>query len=257
MSRKIPIIAIPVFLAVFSSCSRDVHKKAVKKENPEMYKTYKVHRINKPMPIDANFDKPQWKKVEPVDISLYMGTEPEHQPKTQAKMLYDDENIYVCFRVEDQYVRAVAQQYHGKVWEDSCVEFFFVPDADVSSGYFNLETNCGGTILMRHQTGLFDNIKKLKAQELDKIEIAHSLPKIIDPEITEPVTWMLEYRLPLSILQKYHDLTKPAPGVKWRANFYKCADKTSHPHWLTWSRIVNEIPDFHRPKFFGTLEFVE
>ena len=54
-----------------------------------------------------------------------MGVEPEHKPKTQAKLLYDDENIYLIFCVEDKYIRAVAKGYHVPVWRDSCVDFFF------------------------------------------------------------------------------------------------------------------------------------
>ena len=38
-----------------------------------------------------------------------------------------------------------------------------------------------------------------------------------------------------------------------RANFYKCGDKTAHPHFLSWSPVSTEKPDFHRPEFFGEL----
>ena len=38
-----------------------------------------------------------------------------------------------------------------------------------------------------------------------------------------------------------------------RANFYKCGDKTAHPHYLSWSPIDTPKPDFHRPEFFGEL----
>ena len=38
-----------------------------------------------------------------------------------------------------------------------------------------------------------------------------------------------------------------------RANFYKCADKSAHPHFLSWSPIDVPSPDFHRPEFFGEL----
>jgi hypothetical protein len=48
---------------------------------------------------------------------------------------------------------------------------------------------------------------------------------------------------------------KPGPGVTWRANFYKCADKTSHPHWLTWAHVNYPKPKFHLPEYFGRIEF--
>lgn len=221
--------------------------------------TYKVARLNESMVIDADWDKPQWQKVEPLDVALFMGEKPEHLPKTQVKVLYDDDSIYVIFRVQDRYVRALATKPNGNVWEDSCVEFFLTPAVDVSQGYFNLETNAIGAILSRYQINRDENVRFLEQQDYTRIEIAHSLPaEIIDPEIKDPTTWTLEYRFPVDILENYHPVVnRPAPGVKWRANFFKCADMTSHPHWLTWSFIDKPSPDFHRPEYFGTLEFVD
>ena len=54
-----------------------------------------------------------------------MGTIPEFRPAVKAKMTYDDENLYVIFRVQDRYVRCITKDFNGPVWEDSCVEFFF------------------------------------------------------------------------------------------------------------------------------------
>ena len=33
---------------------------------------------------------------------------------------------------------------------------------------------------------------------------------------------------------------------KIRANFYKCGDKTAHPHYVSWAPINTPQPDFHR-----------
>jgi hypothetical protein len=222
---------------------------------PPIYNVKKLEE--KPLPINANWNKPQWEKVEPLTLKNYMGNKPEHFPKTQARVLYDDENIYVIFRVKDRFVRAVAKGCHGDVWKDSCVEFFFTPALNIERGYFNLETNCGGTILFRYQPAPRKNRQFIKEEDCKEIEIAHSLPEIIEPEIKDSITWTLEYRLPLKVLQKYCEIEKPSPGVIWRANFYKCGDNTSHPHWLTWSFVANETPNFHLPQYFGTLKFVE
>jgi hypothetical protein len=84
----------------------------------------------------------------------------------------------------------------------------------------------------------------------------YTMPKEVEPEIQEPITWTLQYSLPLKILREYANVTKPDTGVKWRANFYKCANNSSHPHWLTWSVVDKPKPDFHQPKYFGTILFV-
>jgi len=184
-----------------------------------------------------------------------MGETPGHFPKTEVKIAYDDTAIYLMFRVEDRYVRAVAAAHQDNVWEDSCVEFFFTPDSDLSKGYFNLEMNCGGTLVFHFQPGARKERIVIPVSECRQIRCWHSLPRIIDPEIVEPVTWTLACRLPMVLVEKYSGVITPEPGVEWRANFYKCADKSSHPHWLTWSPVDFPKPNFHLPRYFGILAF--
>jgi hypothetical protein len=184
-----------------------------------------------------------------------MGEKPAHFPKVQAKLAYDEEAVYVIFHVDDRFVCAKAQAYQDQVCEDSCVEFFFTPSADITDGYFNLEVNCGGTVMFKHQRYHEVDEVPISQDEFYYVWLEHTLPKIVDPEITEPVTWVVEYRLPFSVLTRYAQVEQPSPGVIWRGNFYKCADSCSHPHWLTWSPIDFPEPDFHMPSQFGYLEF--
>ena len=218
---------------------------------------YKIARLKKPIKIDGNWDKKAWRKVKSIELTNYMGEIPEFHPKTETKMMYDEENVYVIFRVKDRYVRSLVRKYNGNVSGDSCVEFFFAPDAQNPEYYFNLEINAGGTPLMFYVTTPWTEFVKLDSSEISQIEIAHSLPAIVDPEITEPVTWTIEYRIPLSVLETHSKVTKPGPGVTWRANFYKTAGRknTSNPHYITWSPVDHPRPNFHLPQFFGTLKF--
>jgi hypothetical protein len=217
--------------------------------------TYEVQRVAEPVTIDANWDKAVWRNIEPIEINRHMGAKPEHRPRTHAKVVYDDENLYVIFRVEDRYVRAVAQENQGRVWEDSCVEFFFTPGPDRAIGYMNLEMNCGGTFLF-HAHATEPRGDDVTDEDCARLEVARTVPtKLVEPEIDEPLTWSVEYRLPIDVIAKQFDITRPAPGVVWRANFYKCGDKTSHPHWLTWSIIDGPKLGFHQPEFFGVLVF--
>lgn len=219
--------------------------------------TYQVVSAPASIAFDATWDGEFWKPAKPLALKHYMGEKPQHFPQVQAKLAYDSEALYVIFQVHDRYVRAVAQKNQDSVYKDSCVEFFFTPHTDVAQGYFNLEMNCGGTMLLHYQLDPRGNSMRLSEADLAQIDVKHSLPKIVDPEITEPTQWTVAYRLPLDIFSKYFpgDLQRPAAGVSWRANLYKCADDTSHPHWLTWSPVDFERPDFHRPQSFGRLEF--
>jgi hypothetical protein len=59
--------------------------------------------------------------------------------------------------------------------------------------------------------------------------------------------------VPFAFFERYVGKTPLLPGDRWRANFYKCGDATSHPHWASWSP-VREL-NFHRPDDFGTILF--
>jgi len=214
-----------------------------------------VPKLQDPVDINAQWDKEPWLGIAAAELTNYMGDYPEHFPKVLFKVAYDDEALYIIWQVHDQYIVAVADQYQGAVYKDSCVEFFFTPDADVSLGYFNLEMNGGGTALFNFQPKPWTDQQQIAKSDFDKITIAHSLPRIVHPEIADTLTWTLEYRIPFSIIEKYAPTVRPAPGVVWRANFYKCADNSSHPHWLTWSPVEYSRPNFHLPQFFGYLEF--
>lgn len=251
-----------LFLLLFSFSCKDndtIIKPEIEMTETSDAKEYNVVRLNGPLKIDANWEKPQWKKVKPIKLKLYIGEIPSFKPKTEAKMMYDENNVYVIFRVKDRFVRSLVQEYNGNVSGDSCVEFFFAPDSNHPKRYFNLEINAGGTPLLFYIWPPYPKEKftKLDPEEIKQIEIAHSLPAVVDPEIMDPVTWTIEYRIPLSVLEKHSEVTKPGPGVTWKANFYKTAGRkhTSNPHYITWSFVDHPKPNFHLPQFFGTLKF--
>ena len=152
-------------------------------------------------------------------------------------------------------MKAVARHPQDDVWKDSCVAFFFTPGQDISSGYFNLEMNCGGIMLLHFQPGGENRRVIVPESHCSAISCRHTLPRTVDPEIPEAVTWLVEYTVPFSLLEKYCPLNLPTHGATWRANFYQCADASSHPHWLTWAPVDFHRPNFHLPEFFGTLVF--
>ncbi len=214
---------------------------------------YKVRKFNGTLKVDANWDKVQWKKVKEIPIVNFMGKMPAFQPIVSAKMMYDKENLYLIYKVEDRYVRIQNTRFNSSVSTDACVEFFFSPDEDWPLRYFNVEINAGGTGLMAYHTdGKRNNVKE---EDFDMVELAHTLPKKLDQEISGPVTWFLEFKMPLSLLGKYGNFTQPQRGVKWKANFYKTSSRSTNPHYITWSFVQNPIPQFHLPQYFGTLIF--
>lgn len=249
MTNTFSSIVAVAFVMLMCGCSDNGSN------GPKEPMKYIVKKTTGPVDISDAWDAGQWKNTTVLELTNYMGEKPEHFPKTQVKVLYESENVYVAFRVEDQYVKAVTDSRHGSVYKDSCVEFFFTPDPALENVYFNLEINCGGMMLFCYHDNNKNIEKYIDETDCEKIEIHHTLPEMITEEIEEPTVWTLSYKLPLDVVSKYCNITQPKPGVIWKANFYKCADMTSHPHWLTWSPVQHPTPNFHLPEYFGVLEF--
>lgn len=215
-----------------------------------------VPRMESAPPHGGVWNRSPWQVVQEIRLTHHMGPHPDHFPRTAFKIAYTRDAVHIIFQVADRYVRAMATGHQQSVCADSCVEFFFSPEPDATIGYFNLEINCGGTVLFHfHPKGTREEIETIPKQACDRIVSAHTLPCIVDPEIETPITWSLSCAIPMDLLKGYAPVHRPAPGVRWRANVYKCADKTSHPHWLTWSPVDFPRPNFHLPDFFGILEF--
>ena len=131
-----------------------------------MKKHYRVKACSVPAAINAVWNRPFWQDVEALQVNLpHWPTQSAHVPVTEVKLQYDAESLYVIFRVQDCFVRAVATQINGEIWKDSCVEFFFAPNPDAPDAYFNLEANCCGVILGQYHTGPRENSRFLNTED--------------------------------------------------------------------------------------------
>lgn len=225
--------------------------------------TYVIEWTAEPPAGQGQWDDFVWRWVKPIQVDQFHPQSSVHRPVTQAKVLYDDDHLYVIFRVQDQYVRAVYTEYQDPVYNDSCVEFFVMPAPSTrsgQSGYFNFEMNCIGTLLVyfiedstRSGAG-FKKYTPLPADLVYDLMIFHSWPGQTSTEIFEPVEWTVEYRIPFVLFEAYLGPVECRSGAQWHGNFYKCGDRSSHPHWASWAPI-GEALNFHQPQLFGRLQF--
>lgn len=219
---------------------------------------YVVKRATAPPPLGAAWDGPAWKNANVADVACFRPESSSHRPVARVKTLYDAHGIYVFFHVDDRYVRCLADTYQGPVYKDACVEFFVEPKP--GRGYFNFEMNCGGTLLLRHVTDPARDGGDLAAytnvpwEAAAKIQVHHSMPATVEPEMQEPVTWTVSYCVPVALFEKYLGVIGDPAGQRWRGNFYKCAENNSHPHFASWAPVGGEL-NFHQPDCFGVLQF--
>jgi hypothetical protein len=230
---------------------------------------YVVRRVKSLPPptasLDAAWDSAEWSHAQTLPVDRFHDKPDPLYPRTHARVLYDESGLHVFFRVEDRYVRSVTTEYQGPVYRDACVEFFMEPD--VKRGYLNMEINAGGTLLMKYHD---PNLKPGAPQsppgftlvlvpweQARNVRIRHSMPKVIDPEITMPVTWYVQYFVPFDVLEAHFGPLRPIAGRTWRANFYKISTGNSHPHHVSWAPIPPEgrAGGFHQPRYFAPIRF--
>ena len=88
-------------------------------------KNYLVQKLNLPIELNSDWNRNPWKGIEPLHLQEYMGDEPKHKPKTQAKVAYDKEAMYVIFMVEDRYVEMHQKAISGGGLQGQCCGIFF------------------------------------------------------------------------------------------------------------------------------------
>lgn len=162
--------------------------------------------------------------------------------RMEQKLCYDDTALYVFQRAWESDIRAECSAPLSPVHEDSCMEFFFSLTDD--GRYVNFEINPNACM----ELGFGPNRR-------ERVRLCHkSEQETFRPVCTRtPDGWTAEYRIPLSFLRILYPEFSLRSGVSFRANCYKCGDKTVHPHFLAWNAVETAAPDFHRPEFFGKM----
>lgn len=169
-----------------------------------------------------------------------------YRPLTAISIAHSGKYIYIDFVVRCNYLRAVNYENNSSVHQDSCVEFFVCPDGKLP--YYNFEFNCIGTI---HAACRQDrnNGTPLSDDKLQRVLRYPSCGTRPFNELEGMFTWNLLVAIPLDLLGLVYE-NKP---IAMKGNFYKCADLTAMPHFLSWAPINTPEPDFHRPEFFADI----
>lgn len=174
-----------------------------------------------------------------------------YKPDVKFRMCHCGDALTIDFSVSEDCCAATTDKDNGEVWNDSCVEFFFRMPGD--AGYYNIETNCIGTVLMAHRLGKDKEVKMAPPQVLSTILRKPSLGREPFAEKKTPTQWSLRLVIPASAFFMHE--VKDFSQLEATCNVYKCGDLLSMPHFLSWEPVETPAPDFHRPEFFGNVKF--
>jgi len=177
-------------------------------------------------------------------------TEFPYKPEIKFKMAYCEDQIFLKYYVTEENIMARETRVNGEVYKDSCVEFFISTNGKKT--YYNFEFNCVGILHVGYGPGRANRVLT-DPGILKLIKVRSSLGNQPFEEKMGGYQWEMMIIIPKERLT--HDKDLVLKGLKANANFYKCGDETSKPHYVTWNPIGTKDPDYHQSAYFGELIF--
>ena len=210
-------------------------------------RTYVAYRTEGALNIDGKLDEPSWQKAKSTeefeDISGKGFAAPKY--KTTAKMLWDDDFLYVGAILEEPNIIAKLTQRDTIIYYDNDFEVFIDPDSD-GHNYFEIEVNANNV--------LFDLMLDKPYRVGGEFFLQWDCPGIqsgihVEGTLNNPNDtdkyWSVEMAIPRQALTlSFNNLLKA--GNIWRINFSRVEWlKKPEENWV-WNatgRIDMHMPD--------------
>ncbi|MEZ5351289.1 MAG: carbohydrate-binding family 9-like protein [Bryobacteraceae bacterium] len=214
---------------------------------------YRIGRASGPITIDAKLDDEAWRLAEPVSDFIFNWYESGEKEPTTAKLLWDDENLYVSWQCKDRHISAYETKRHGPVSKDDCVEIFISPNPEKVKNYYTFEINALGTMLNRCRTDWWTGPSTWEPEGVRYRTTFHGQAR--KDESDTDSEWIVEMAIPLRNFARDAGNIPPRNGDEWRLNLQRLGGKTN-PQLSTWSPIAPPARSFHTPESFGKVIFV-
>ncbi len=231
-------------------------------------KGYVCYRASAPVTIDGDLKDAAWDAAPWTDA--FVDIEGDKQPKprfrTRAKMLWDDEALYIAAELEEPHVWANLKDHDAVIFNDPDFEVFLDPDGD-NHLYGELELNALNTTWDLLLTKPYkDGGKAVNAWEITGLKTAVKVNGTLNDARDKDAGWTLEIKWPWKSLAELGSLKiPPKDGEQWRINFsrvewdidivdgkYQKVKGRPEHNWV-WS--PQGVIDMHRPERWGYIQY--
>ena len=220
-------------------------------------KTYVIKRSGQNKVIDS--DPVDWGDVMPTEFFNISTSGQNGVGFGNAKMLWDDDNLYVFFHIDDMSIKTSSQPQDAFLWQKGDVVEMILDFDGNGHHYLEMGINPNGNsydfnILCSSSNcgGWSDD----KNWDIANIEIA----TIIQKNNVYEFGYDIEMKIPFASLNTLtgSNFQTPVAGTQWRRNFMMVNfDKngSSPLEYLSWSTYPSGSPAFHQPDYFGYFTF--
>ncbi len=204
--------------------------------------------------VDGKLDEPAWQNAVSSGLFVSTMTGLPVELGAQAKLLWDDQNLYVGFEFVDNDVWGTLEKHDDKLWTQEAAEVFLDPDGDGKT-YVELQVS------PRNVT--FDSWLPAYRQNDNAwdsgMETAVFVSGTLNQREDRDSGWSAELRIPLAAVKGRLESVRGVPpqvGTEWRANFFRMDQANGKPQTASsWSPPL--VGDFHALDKFGTLVFTD
>ncbi|MEM0962215.1 MAG: carbohydrate-binding family 9-like protein, partial [Bacteroidota bacterium] len=231
---------------------------------------YLAHRAATPITIDGRLDDPAWLAAPWTDpfVDIEGNAKPLPTYLTRARMLWDDDFLYVAAQMEEPHVWGDSTRRNSVIFYDNDFEIFVDPDGD-NHNYYEFEVNALNTIWeLTLEKPYKDGGPAISPTNLPGLRSAVFVDGTLNASHDLDRGWSVEVAIPLGPLASYNGGRRPASGDLWRINFsrvqwqhrltgtgdYEKVPDTRENNWV-WS--PQGIIDMHRPERWGFLRFTD
>lgn len=212
---------------------------------------YEVKRAASPIVIDGKLDDKAWAAAGKIELIFPWESQTGAKQKTTARLLWDDDNLYVSYDCADTDIVTAHTQHDDPTYLDDAVEIFINPMPSQTSIYYGLEMNARAVLYdyVMFQPGghLF------KQFDLRGVQIATSLAGTSTNSADKDKGWSLEVSIPWS---NFDALSKrPVAGATWSAQISRWDGREPDRRMSNWSDPATPMPNPHVPERFGKLVF--
>ena len=183
---------------------------------------YTCHRAKKEFHLDGNINKPFWEDAPYTDE--FLDIQGSHMPLprfvTRAKMLWDDENLYVAADLAGDEIWGHLTERDSVIYFDNDFEIFVDPDSDTYH-YYEFEMNVLNTVWDLFLAEPYrDGGSGLNGYDMHGLRTAVHVDGSINDPSAENKGWSVEVVIPFSALYEYQkERRAPKNGEFYRMNF--------------------------------------
>ncbi len=213
-----------------------------------------VPAVAGPLEIDGKLDEPQWQKAAKVSPFSDPRTNAKGAVDASARVMHDQERLYVAFEVADSYVKSSFQNRDDHLWEQDAVEIMADPGGD-GKGYFEIQVSPLGVVFdTRYDTPRVP--KPFGHKDWDSQAVAKAVVDGTPNDEEADKGYVVEVAVPWQSFSG-EPSTEKEPGVPqgpaWRMNFFVMDALEKGQRAVAWSPPM--VPDFHTLNRFGQVAF--